>query len=130
MLQKILLLIAVITVTGHDILPHLHHDEPAIIVNQHQNEEQQPAGKHHHDDDKNKNNHHGIFSFVQLDENFIPANGQAKTFELPVMYMPVLITFLSNNFSASAKTHYGWYREYPPPDDYCYISSLRGPPRA
>ena len=129
-LQKILLLVAVITVTGHSILPHFHHDEIPATINHHHEDEEQPAGKHHHDDDNTKDNQHSLFSFVQLDENFVPAKGQVKTFELPVEYLPVVITFLSSKFSASTKTHYGWYREYPPPDDYWYISSLRGPPIA
>lgn len=128
MLQTILLLIAVATVIGHGILPHIHYDETPAITNQHHHDEEQPAGKHHHHDDKNKDDQHNIFSFAQLDENFIPTKGQARTFELPVEYLHVIIEFRSSKFSATTKIHYGWYREYPPPDNYYHITSLRGPP--
>lgn len=128
-LQKILLLIAVITVTGHSIFPHIHLDDIIAFAEGHHHE--QPADKHHHDDtDNSKDNQHNLFSLAQLDDNFVPANVQTKIFEPPVEYLPVMIAFFSDNFSAGTKTHYGWYREYPPPDDYGNISSLRGPPVA
>jgi hypothetical protein len=125
-LQKILLLIAVVTVTGHSILPHIHHDETLVATQQHHDEEQQPSGLSHHDD---KDDHHDIFSFAQLDENFVPENSQNKSFELPLTYLPVLIaTYLSDNFPVNTKTHFGWYKEYPPPDKNFPPSSHRGPP--
>ena len=131
-LQKILLLIAVITVTGHSILPHFHHDETPVAIQQHHQEEEQPAGHHHHDDnsDNTKDNQHGLFSFAQLDEDFIPANAQIKNFELPAEYLIALIvTYLSDNYPVNTKTQFGCYIEFPPPDKYFSSSSHRGPPQ-
>ncbi len=130
-MQKILLLVAVITVTAHSTFPHVHLDKiMAFVEDQHHDEH--AAGKYHHDHaDNSKGDQHNLFSFVQLDDDFIPATGQAKNFEIPSEFLTALIdTYLSNNFPANIKTDFGWYKEYPPPDYSCYISSLRGPPIA
>ena len=125
-LQKILLLISVITVIAHSTLPHHHHEENSV-AKQHHEEEQQLPGVNHHDD--NKGDHHGLFSFAQIDENFIQVNSQNNSFELPLTYLSSLIlTYLPENFSANTKTHFGWYKEYPPPEKSFLPFSHRGPP--
>ena len=127
-LQKILLLIAVLTVTGHSILPHFHHEETPVVVQQHHHDEEQPAG-HHHEDDTSKETQHSLFSFAQLDEDFIPVKVQNKNFDLPFTYLPALnVTYLSDNFTVKTKTHFGWYKEYPPPGKSFLPFSHRGPP--
>ena len=127
-LQKILLLIAVVTVIAHSTLPHHHHEESGVAT-QHHDEEEQAAGLNHQDDDKD--DHHGLFSFAQLDEKFIQVNSQNNSFELPFTYLSALIvTHLSDNFSANTKTHFGWHKEYPPPDKDSPPSAHRGPPIA
>ncbi len=126
-LQKILLLITVVTVIAHSVLPHHHHAEITVATQQHHDEEEQPAGLSHHADDETE--HHSIFSFAQLDENFVPVKSQNNSFELPLTYLPALIvTYLSDNFPFNTKTHFGWYKEYPPPDKNFPSSSHRGPP--
>ena len=127
-LQKILLLTAVITVIAHSTLSHHHHDENTVTT-QHHGEDEQPAGLNHHDN--NKDDHHSLFSFAQLDENYVPVNSQNNSVELPFTYLPALIvTCLTHNFSTSTKTHFGWYKEYPPPEKNFPSSSHRGPPTA
>lgn len=127
-LQKIVLLIAVITVAGHSILPHIHHDEIPVAIQDHHHDEQ-PAGHPPHDDDNTQDNQQHLFSFAQLDENFVPAASQNYSFELPFTYLPVLIAiYLSDHFPVNTKTHFGWYREYPPPDKNFTSFSHRGPP--
>ena len=127
-LQKIVLLFAVITVVAHTTLPHHHHDEITVATQYHDEEEQQ-SGLSHHDDAKA--DHHGIFSFAQLDDNFVPAASQNNSFELPITYLPALIAiYLSDNFPVNTKTYFGWYKEYPPPDKNFLPSSHRGPPTA
>lgn len=102
-LQKILLLFAVVTVIAHGTLPHHHHDETPVAVEQHYDEEEQPAGVTHHDDDKD--DHHGIFSFAQLDENFVPVNSQNNSFELPVTFLLALVDiYVSHNFPECLST--------------------------
>jgi hypothetical protein len=125
-LQKILLLVAVVTVIAHSTLPHHHHNETPVAT-QHHDDEKQPSGLSHHDNDKD--DHHGIFSFAQLDENFVPAASQNNSVELPLTYLNALIAIcLTDNFPVNTKTHFGWYREYPPPDKHFSSSSHRGPP--
>ena len=127
-LHKILLLIAVLTVTGHSILPHYHHEETQIAVQQHHHDEEQPAGQHH-EDDTSKDTQHSLFSFAQLDENFVPANSQNNSFELPLTYLSAfLVTYLSDDFPVNTKTHFGCYKVFPPPEKYFPSSSRRGPP--
>lgn len=127
--QKIVLLVAIVTVIGHSIFPHFHSDEITVTAEKHQHHDEQSSGSHHHDNDDNKDNPHSIFSFAQLDDDFIPVNGQFKNFELPAEYLPALIiTFLPENYSINTKPHFGWYFEYPPPDDYLYNLPSRAPP--
>ncbi len=114
-LQKILLFIAVITVAGHSIIPHFHH------------EAQQAVEKHHHHDEED--DHHSIFSFAQLDENFVPAKLQVAGLELPVIYLitPVISAHLEI-IASNSKAHFGYYREFPPPENYISKLPSRGPP--
>lgn len=125
--QKILLLVAVLTVIAHSTLAHHHHDEIPLVIEQHHDEEQKPAGVTHYADEKD--DHHGIFSFAQLDENFIPVNSQSNCFELSLTYLSaVLVTYLSNDFPVISKTYFGCHKVFPPPDKYFPSSSHRGPP--
>ncbi len=128
MFQKIVLLIAGITVTAHSIFPHIHLDDIMTFAGSHHHE--QPAGTHHHDDtDNSKDKQHNLFSLAQLDDTFVPANGQTKNFELPVEYLvPFTVTYLSDGFRVNTKRLFGWYKEYPPPDDYLYNLPSRAPP--
>ncbi len=114
-LQKILLFIAVITVAGHSIIPHFHH------------EAEQAVEKHHHDD--KEDDHHGIFSFAQLDENFVPAKLQISGLELPVIYLATpIISYHLEIIAGNSKIHFGYYREFPPPDSYLSKLPARAPP--
>ena len=127
--QKLLLLVAVFTVTAHSIFPHVHLDDIMAIVENHHHDEQSVGTHHRHDADNNKDNHQNLFSFAQLDDDFIPANGQPKNLELKAEYLPVLIAaFLSDIYAVNTKPHFGWYIEYPPPDDYLYNLPSRAPP--
>jgi hypothetical protein len=128
-LQKILLLFAIVTVIAHSTLPHLHHDEIPAISQQHHHDEQ-PVGHHPFDADNNtQDNQHRLFSFAQLDENFVPVNNQNNSFELPLTYLSAfLVTYLSDGFPVNTKTHFGCYKVFPPPEKYFPSSSHRGPP--
>ena len=128
--KKIILLIAVITVTAHSIFPHIHLDDIMAMVEEHHHHDELPSGTHHHDEkDNQKDSQHNLFSFARLDDDFIPANGQSQKVELTSKYVPaIIITFLLNNYPHQTKTHFGWYREYPPPDDYQYNLPSRAPP--
>jgi len=128
-LQKIVLLLAVVTVMGHSILPHFHHNEPPVTTQQHHQHDEQDSGKHHHEDDNDNDRQHHLFSFAQLDENFVPVNSQNNSFELPLTYLSAfLVTYLSDDFPVNIKTHFGCYKVFPPPEKYFSSSSLRGPP--
>lgn len=128
-LQKILLLFAVITVIGHNILPHIHHDEIPVAIQQHHHQDEEPAGHHPLDDDNTQDNQHRLFSFAQLDENFVPVNSQNNSFELPLTYLSAfLVIYLLDDFPVNTKTHFGCYKVFPLPEKYFPSSSLRGPP--
>lgn len=129
-LQRILLQIAVITVISHSILPHYHHEELPIAVQHHHHDEEQPTGQHEHDDDDNsQKGNHSLFSFAQLDENFVPVKLGDKKFELPVTFLPALvICWLSEKVYNNSQITFGLYIEYPPPDDYLFNLPSRAPP--
>ena len=127
--HKILLCIVVAIILGHSFLPHHHHEKIESVVHQHQHNEEHGSESNHPDHEGNKEDEHNIFSFAQLDENFVPANGQTKNFELPVEYLAAfIVTYLSNSFPVNTKTHFGWYKEYPPPEDYRFNLPSRAPP--
>ena len=127
-LQKILLLIAVLTMVGHTLLPHIHHDDIPVAIQDHHHDEQ-PAGHPPHDNEDTQDNQHHLFSFAQLDENFVPVTGQINSFELPILSLPYLVgIYLSLHLPVNTKTVFGSYKVFLPPDKY-YPSSLhRGPP--
>lgn len=127
--QKILLLVAVITVTAHSTFPHVHLDEVMAFVEDHHHDEQSPGNHQNDDADNNKDNHQNLFSFAQLDDNFIPANVQCKNIELPAEYLPAQnISFLSDTYSSNTSQLFSWDNEHPPPGKYLHNLPSRAPP--
>lgn len=126
--QKILLFLAVATIVGHSSLPHQHHALMEKVAH-HDHHDEVQGGTHHHDHDESKDENHSLFSFAQLDENFVPVKFQDVSIELPIVYLltPV-ITYHYNLFREKSKTHFGFYKQYPPPDNYLSQLPSRGPP--
>jgi hypothetical protein len=126
--QRILLFIAVATIIGHNTLPHDHHDQIDKVAN-HQHEQEPGTGAHHEHNDEDTDGEHSVFSFAQLDENFVPVKFQDITIGLPIVYLltPV-ITYHSHLFTEKSKTQFGFYKEYPPPGTYLSQLPSRGPP--
>lgn len=126
--QKIILLIAVLTVTAHNVFPHFHFDD--IIAYVQQEHHHHDDSKHQHDTTTDMNGHqNNPFSFAQLDNEFIPANGQANKVEQPVQYLPALIVvLLPGNDLICSKPKFGRYIEYPPPNGYYHNLPSRAPP--
>jgi hypothetical protein len=128
-LQKILLLIAVITVTGHSILPHFHHDDVYPIAKEHHNHDSHPANHHDHDDDNGKEDQHSLFSFAQLDEDFLPVKTQNHSVDIPFEYLATsIITFNRVNLPVNTTTPFGCYQEFPPPGNLFVNLPSRAPP--
>jgi hypothetical protein len=86
-LQKILLFIAVATIIGHSSLPHHHHEEIEAVTHHDHHDEEQRTESSHHGDDENTEDEHSIFSFAQLDENFVPVKFQDVSIEIPIVYL-------------------------------------------
>jgi hypothetical protein len=122
-LHKTLMLVAVATIIGHNSVPHYHHDENPPLS--HHEEEQKT---NHHHDERNTENHHNIFSFAQLDEDFIPAKFQVEGFELPVLYLLTPEISFQLKLIISPSKAFNYYREYPPPGNYISQLPSRGPP--
>jgi hypothetical protein len=126
-LHKILMLIAVATIVGHNCMPHHHHEE-ILAVAHHEHQEDGGTKTHHHDHQENKNEKHNIFSFAQLDEDFIPAKFQVEGFELPVLYLLTPEISFQLKLIISPSKAFNYYREYPPPGNYLSQLPSRGPP--
>jgi hypothetical protein len=127
--QKILLFIAVATIVGHSSLPHQHHAQIEKVAHHDHHQEEQGTGTHHHDHDEDKDEDHSLFSFAQLDENFVPGKFQDIRIELPIVYLLTpIITIHYSLFREKSKTHFGFYKEYPPPGNYLSQLPSRGPP--
>lgn len=115
-LYKILFFVAVVTIVGHSNLPHLHYEDLHAI------------GQHHHDDDDG--GHHNIFSFAQLDDDFVLTKYQKLSVDLPVFYLLTpLLDYHFSQITENSKTYFNYYREFPPPGNN-YLSNLfsRPPP--
>jgi hypothetical protein len=122
-LHKTLMLVAVATIIGHNCMPHHHHDEIPHLS--HHDEEEK---MNDHDHERNTENHHNIFSFVQLDEDFIPAKFQIVGFELPVLYLLTPEISYQLKLITSTTKAFNYYREYPPPENYFHDLPSRAPP--
>lgn len=128
--KKILLLLAVVTVIAHGILPHIHLDDiVAMVDHHHHHQTSTEGGNHQHDAGGPQSDHHNLFSFAQLDEDFIPSKYYYKKFELRTQYLsPVALTSLLDTFPGYTKKVFGRYKEYPPPGNYFYELPSRAPP--
>jgi hypothetical protein len=126
MLQKIALLIAVFTMVGHSVLPHVHsdpHSDTQIYHDHHDQTAENHGGYDHHSDQ------HHLFSFGELDENYVTPNTYFKFFGLTAEFIPqVFSIYVTAFFPSVVERQYKGYVEYPPgqPDFAC--PSHRGPP--
>jgi hypothetical protein len=125
--QKVVVLLAVVTIVGHSFVPHQHHQE--TNARHHDVYHSEHAKKvHHGDHEHSTQDHHGIFSFAQLDENFLPKFGKI-TFDISIIYLLIpTLTVQLDKLNEKTKTHFGYYREYPPPDNYSFNLFSRPPP--
>ena len=113
------MMIAIAIMLGHNFMPH-HHDHDTAIPDYH---------NEHHEDSEHDKDHHNIFSFAQLDENFLPSHFGNVNIDLPIVYLLApLIIYQLKQLEQQSKTHFGYYREYPPPDTYLSDLPLRAPP--
>lgn len=127
--QKILLFIAVATVVGHSTLPHYHHEQIETVAHHKHHHDEQGKGTHTHGQDENKEEEHSLFSFAHLDEDYVPGKLQNISIELPILYvLTAFITYQHNLLRERSKTHFGYYKEYPPPGNYLSQLPTRGPP--
>ena len=122
--QKIILLVAVATILGHGFMPHHHHDAIETVAHHQDHDE-----GHEQERERDVQHHHNLFSFAQLDEDFIPAKLQKGNVELPILYLLTpAITYHFNQVKKRSKAHFGFYREFPPPDTYTSQLFSRPPP--
>ena len=119
MLKKLayfFIFLSVVITVSHSVIAHHHHFETAI-----------EEADHHHDDDDHD---HSMFSFGQLDENFIFSHSNivlsndVNTTLFLIPANPLLVTI---NFSIG-RTDFITHQEFPPPKDYFHSASRRGPP--
>jgi len=126
--QKILLFLAVATIVGHSSLPHQHHAQIEKVAYHDHHDEEEGTGTHDQDHEENKDEDHSLFSFAQLDENFIPAKFEVAGFELSVLYLfAPEISFQLKLITSSAKA-LSFYTQYPPPENYFFDLPSRAPP--
>jgi hypothetical protein len=120
------MLVALATVIGHASFPHHHHIE---IHSSNHYSHSHDHNKNHHEHNHDSNEPHNIFSFSQLDENFLPKQFGKSIIELLVVYLVTpFITYQINSFKQNTKTHFGYYMEYPPPDNFLPDLFSRPPP--
>ena len=128
-LHKILLFVAVTIIIGHTSLPHHHHEEIEAAIHHHHHEEEHGTESNQNGPYENKEDKHSIFSFAQLDEIFVPVKLQVVSIEVPILYLFSFVnTCQFNQIREKSKTHFGYYREFPPPTKYLSSLFSRPPP--
>src|SRR5215213_8823434 len=114
-LHKIVMLVAVATIIGHSTMPHNHHAEIQLLAN-YDHHDDEGAEVDHHDGGQSKEDDHNIFSFAQLDEDFLPSQFSKVNIDLAILYLPTpIISYQRDQLQEQSKTHFGYYREFPPP---------------
>jgi len=123
------MLFAVATIVGHNTLPHHHHELIEALAHHNDHHEVEDTDTDHHDHEQNRKDHHNIFSFAQLDEDFVPSQFSKVSINLPILYLltPV-ITNQVKQLKENSKSHFGYYREFPPPGNYSFNLFSRPPP--
>ncbi len=129
MLQKIMLIVAVITVAGHGIFPHIHHSEEEVAA-KHKHHYGHVSGNHHHgEEEKSNDNQSGVLSVVPLDDNFIPGKAFTKKNEPPADFLLILTKQnFSGNFPLGNTSQFPRHKEFPPPDKHLSNLPSRAPP--
>jgi hypothetical protein len=130
LLGKILMMVAVATIIGHNTLPHHHHMGIQYLMHQDENHvHKKSTDIDHHDHEKNSEGDHNIFSFAQLDDCFLPSQFSKVSIDLPILFLLTpIIRFQLDWLVESSKIHFGYYKEFPPPIDYLSHLFSRPPP--
>lgn len=92
------------TIISHNSIAHHHHEEMQPFV--HHDHQHEHDGSHDGDDTSGDADHHNIFSFAQLDDNYIPSEPGKVTIEIPILYLltPTLILQF-DKLNAQSTTH-------------------------
>lgn len=107
------MIIAFSFILAHNLIPHHHHFEAGV--------------KHHHHEGDHD---HNVFSFVQLDADFIPSQNQVNARDfVSFCYLPLNKTVEIVNMYSNP-TELSDYREFPPPKKHVSAASHRGPPNS
>jgi hypothetical protein len=110
------MLVAVATIIGHHSMPHHHHEHIQLLAHHDDHHVEEGTDIDHYDQEQSQDDHHNIFSFFQLDEDFLPTQFSKVNIDLPLLYLLTpSITFHFKQLKENSKTHFGFYREFPPP---------------
>jgi hypothetical protein len=114
--SHLLMLFAIITIVAHNSTAH-HHIEI------------KSSSPHHHHE-QHEENQHNLFSFVQLDEDFLPVQYNQFPVALPVFCLPASnIGIKMKVEKQDYKSHFAYYREeFPPPINRSSNLFSRPPP--
>jgi hypothetical protein len=127
--KNIALFAALATIIGHNSLPHHHHDAIEPVSHHLEHDEDHHAPGEDQDDEQDTEHHHNLFSFAQLDEDFLPVKVQKVTIHFSVPYLPApVISYHFNQVKEQPKNHFSYYREFPPPDNFISGLFSRPPP--
>jgi len=128
-LYKLLMLVAVATILGHNSLPHHHREDIALLSHRDDHHHDEGTDKDHQGHEQNKEDHHSIFSFAQLDKDFVPSQFNKPALNLPIFYLLTpIITYQLHGLKENSKNRFGHYREFPPPAHYLRVLFSRPPP--
>jgi len=131
-LGRIFMMIAVFIIAGHNMMPHHHYFEDQVASHQIAHHHHEHAHGHGHDQDRDQNqksDHQSFFSYLQLDEDFLPA--QFKHVKIPFSLSGVITPNLELKIIIDVRsfdTPKSCYHKFPPPEIYYSKLFSRPPP--
>ena len=123
------MLLSVAMIISHNSTTHHHHHEDMQPFEQHDLQHHHENDDRDHDHNEESDGQHNIFSFAQLDEDYLPSQFGKINIDLPVLYLLTpAITFQLKKLEESSKVHFDFREEISPPQQYSSYLFSRPPP--
>jgi hypothetical protein len=125
------MLFAIFIIAGHGIMPHNHYFENQFITHRftHDHHKHSHGHAHNHYLEKHQeDDHRSVFSYLQLDEDFLPTQINPLKITSPFSEFVIVHWELAVNLDTRLiEVPKPYYRKYPPPK-IIYSSIFSRPP--
>jgi hypothetical protein len=123
------MLLSVAMIISHNSIAHHHHNENMQPFVQHDLQHHHDNSTHDHEHNEESDSQHNIFSFAQLDEDYLPSQFGKISLDLPVLYLITpAITLKLDRLKECSKIYFAFREEISPPHHYSSNLFSRPPP--